>query len=85
MSKVIKITPDEEGRAYLRLYGSKIEVTGQADKKGKGEITAFGEVYRFQIEKGSKKTEVEDSTPETEPEPTLNEAPVEAEEVADEN
>lgn len=81
MSKVIKITPDEEGRAYLRLYGSKIEVTGQADKKGKGEITAFGEVYRFQIEKSSEKTAAEDSTPETEPEPT----PAEAKEVVDEN
>lgn len=85
MSKIIKITPDEEGRAYLRLYGSKIEVTDKADKKGRGETTAFGEVYRFQIEKASKtKTETETPATETEPEKATD-TQADAEEVADEN
>lgn len=77
MSKIIKITPDEKGRAYLKLYGEIIDVTGSADKKGRGEIVAFGETYRFQIEKSTAtEQKVEEPTPE---------ASVETEEAKDEN
>lgn len=83
MSNIIKITPDEEGRAYLKLYGEKVDVTDLADKKGRGETVVFGDTYRFQIEKPKAKQETEETTPEVEPTP--EEAPAEAEEVADEN
>ena len=81
--KIIKLTPDSEGRAYLRLYGKEIEVSKLADKKGKGEVEAFGEIYHFQIvkakaEKPAEETPAEEAEPETQPEEA-------SEEVSDEN
>ena len=83
--KIIKLTPDSEGRTYLRLYGKEIEVSKLADKKGKGEVEAFGEIYHFQIVKAKAEKPVEGTpaeTKETEPETQPEEA---SEEVSDEN
>lgn len=96
--KIIKLTPEADGRAYLYLYGSKIDVTARVNKKGRGELAAFGEVYCFQImetkdekpaektsarKKKSKKLEIE---PERVTEKTTKETSEKApEEVSDEN
>lgn len=82
--KIIKLTPDSEGRAYLQLYGEKIEVTDRADRKGKGEVEAFGEIYHFQIVKAKAEKPVEEAPTEEEAEPETQ--PEEAsKEVSDEN
>lgn len=57
MAYTIKVKPNEDGRAIIRLYGTDIDVTDKADKDGKGFIHFAGDDYNFEIEgKTAKKT-----------------------------
>lgn len=54
MRNFVKITPNEQNRALIHLYGRDIDVTDKADASGKGSIKAYGDTYDFQIEQPSK-------------------------------
>lgn len=54
MANTIKVTPNENGRAIITLYGQDIDVTDKADKDGKGFLHFAGDDYIFEIVKDDK-------------------------------
>lgn len=54
MANTITVTPDENGRAIITLYGQNIDVTDKADKNGKGFLHFAGDDYNFEIIKDAK-------------------------------
>ena len=52
----IKVSPDEEGRITINLYGKEIEIPKEEfDKNGCATIKRFGETYELKLNKPSKK------------------------------
>lgn len=49
MASIIKVTPDKNGRAIIKLFGEEYDVTNIADRNGRGKLKAFGEEYEFRI------------------------------------
>ena len=55
MAKVIRVTPNENKRLIISLYGEEIDVTNIVNEEGKGEFEAFGETYQFEVESKTRK------------------------------
>lgn len=56
MANTIKVTPDENGRAIITLYGQNFDVTDKANKDGKGFLHFAGDDYNYEIVKEGKPT-----------------------------
>lgn len=48
---VIKVTPNEDGRVIIKLYGKEIEIDKSMIKRGRAVIHKFGEEYEVVISK----------------------------------
>lgn len=50
---VIKVTPNEDGRVIIKLYGKEIEIDKSMIKRGRAVIHKFGEEYEVVINKAA--------------------------------
>ena len=50
---VIKVTPNEDGRVIIKLYGKEIEIDKSMVKRGRAVIHKFGEEYEVVIGKAA--------------------------------
>ena len=50
---IIKVTPDEDGRVTIKLYGKEIEIDKSMVKRGRAVIHKFGEEYEVVINRAT--------------------------------